>query len=187
MRFIIYFKSFFYRFSILFIIILIKIRVFLSDSAKKDKKTKEEGDTLDLESLGVPEVKNVSKRTLVDGIIRPRLNEIFTMVRLELDKADVANRVPSGVVVTGGGAETVGIEDAARRMLSLPVRIGKPKGIGGLIDDVINPSFSTCVGLILYGANEPGKEGLTSIGKRIKLPTKGIAGKLVEAIKNLLP
>src|SRR4030067_616424 len=166
---------------------LASAEAILSDSAKKDKKTKEEGDTLDLESLGVPEVKNVSKRTLVDGIIRPRLNEIFTMVRLELDKADVANRVPSGVVVTGGGAETVGIEDAARRMLSLPVRIGKPKGVGGLIDDVITPSFATCVGLILYGANEPGKEGLTSIGKRIKLPTKGIAGKLVEAIEKLVP
>lgn len=164
-----------------------KIKVFLSEIAKKGKKTKEESDILDLESLGIAEVKNVSKRTLVDGIIRPRLNEIFTMVRLELDKVEIANRIPSGVVVTGGGAETVDVEDSARRMLSLPVRIGKPKGVGGLIDDVITPSFATCVGLIIYGANLPGKERLTSFGKRIKLSGKGIAGKLIEAIKNLLP
>jgi len=164
-----------------------KIKVFLSDNAKKTKKGKDEGDVLDLESLGISEVKNVSKRTLVDGIIRPRLNEIFTMVRLELDKVGVSNRVPSGVVITGGGAETVDVEESARRMLSLPVRIGKPKGIGGLIDDVITPSFSTCVGLIIYGSKLEPKEGLTSFGKRLKLPTKGLAGKLVDAIKNLLP
>lgn len=164
-----------------------KIKVFLSDAARKGKKGKEESDVLDLESLGIPEVKNVSKRTLVDGIIRPRLNEIFTMVRLELDKVGLANRVPSGVVVTGGGAETVDVEDAARRMLSLPVRIGKPKGVGGLIDDVITPSFATCVGLIIYGANLAPREGLTSFGKRIKLPGKGLAQKLIDAVKNLLP
>ena len=164
-----------------------KIKVFLSDAAKKGKKGKEESDVLDLESLGIPEVKNVSKRTLVDGIIRPRLNEIFTMVRLELDKVGLTNRVPSGVVVTGGGAETVDVEDAARRMLSLPVRIGKPKGVGGLIDDVITPSFATCVGLIIHGANLEPKEGLTSFGKRIKLPGKGLAQKLIDAVKNLLP
>ena len=164
-----------------------KIKVFLSDVAKKGKKAKDESDLLDLESLGIPEVKNVSKRTLVDGIIRPRLNEIFTMVRLELDKVGLANRVPSGVVVTGGGAETVDVEDSARRMLSLPVRIGKPKGVGGLIDDVITPSFATCVGLIIYGAKLEPKEGLTSFGKRIKLPGKGLAQKLIDAVKNLLP
>ncbi|KKQ96303.1 MAG: Cell division protein FtsA, partial [Candidatus Woesebacteria bacterium GW2011_GWA1_39_12] len=99
----------------------------------------------------------------------------------------LANRVPSGVVVTGGGAETVDVEDSARRMLSLPVRIGKPKGVGGLIDDVITPSFATCVGLIIYGAKLAPKEGLTSFGKRIKLPGKGLAQKLIDAVKNLLP
>lgn len=165
-----------------------KIKVFLSETAKKRKKTKEEEqDALDLESLGIEEVKRVSRRTLVDGIIRPRLNEIFTMVRLELDKMGISNRVPSGVVVTGGGAETVDIEESARRMLSLPVRIGKPKGIAGLIDDVITPSFATSTGLIIYGATQDNKESLTSIGKRLKLPTKGLAGKIIETIKNLLP
>jgi len=165
-----------------------KIKVFLSNSAAKGKKPKEEeSDALDLESLGISEVKRVSKRTLVDGIIRPRLNEIFTMVRLELDKAGVANRVPSGVIITGGGAETSDSEESARRMLSLPVRIGKPKGVNGLIDDVINPAFATCVGLVIYGARLEPKESLTSFGKKIKLPGKGIARKLIEAIKNLLP
>ena len=142
---------------------------------------------MDLESLGISEVKQVSKKTLSEGIVRPRLNEIFTIVRIELEKAGLSSRIPSGAIITGGGAETVEIIDSARRMLSLPVRIGLPRGVGGLTDDVINPAFATCVGLVLWGAGQEPQAGLTTIGKRLKLPMKGLVGKLIEAIRNLLP
>jgi cell division protein FtsA len=162
-----------------------KIKLALSKIEKKGKE--ETGDEMDLSDLGIEEIRKISKKTLMEGIIRPRLNEIFTMVKLELDKENLSSRVPSGVVITGGGAETVGVVDSAKRMLSLPARIGSPKGIKGLIDDIINPSFAVPVGLILYGAKSEPTESLTSFTKKIKLPSKGIAGKLVEAIKNLLP
>ena len=166
-----------------------KIKIVLSeDSSKKTKApSEEEADQVDLAELGVGETKKVSKKTLIEGIIRPRLNEIFTMVRIELEKADIINRIPSGVVVTGGGAETVGITDSAKRMLSLPVRIGKPKGVGGLIDDVINPAFSVPVGLVLYGAHQAPREKLSAFTGRFKLPSVGFAGKVVDLFKNLLP
>ncbi len=166
-----------------------KIKIALSEEAEKKTKVKEgeDADQFDLSDLGVGEAKRVSKKTLVEGIIRPRLNEIFTMVRIEFERAGIINRIPSGVVITGGGAETVGIVDSAKRMLSLPVRIGKPKGVGGLIDDVINPSFSVPVGLILYGAGMEPKERLGSFSNRIKLPSMGFAGKLIDVVKNLLP
>lgn len=164
-----------------------KIKIALSEDAKKKKSKDEEADQLNLEKLGVSDAKKVSKKTLVEGIIRPRLNEVFTMIRIELEKAGVANRIPSGVVITGGGAETVGIVDSAKRMMSLPVRIGKPKGVGGLIDDIMIPSFAVPVGLILNGAaNEPA-ESLTSFTKKLKLPTGGLAGKFVGILKDLLP
>ena len=91
------------------------------------------------------------------------------------------------MVITGGGAETVGVVDSAKRMLSLPVRVGKPKGIQGLIDDVINPAFSVPVGLIIYGASHGPVEKGSSFGRKFKLPSGGIAGKFIDAIKNLLP
>jgi cell division ATPase FtsA len=72
-------------------------------------------------------------------------------------------------------------------MLSLPVRIGIPKGVGGLIDDIMLPSFATPVGLLLYGAHRMPSENLTSFAKKIKLPSVGIFGKLIDNIKNLLP
>jgi len=165
-----------------------EVKIALGQPISKTKSPEEGGsDTLDLSDLEGGENKKVSKKTLVEGIIRPRLNEIFTMVQLELEKAGIANRIPSGVVVTGGGAETVGIVDSAKRTLSLPVRIGKPKGIGGLIDDIINPTFAVPVGLIIYGARNQTMEGNPSFMKHFKLPSLGIAGKIIDAVKNLLP
>src|SRR5258706_995593 len=162
-----------------------KIKLALSN-----KKKKEESDEMDLVGLGVTEVTKISKKTLLEGIIRPRLNEIFTMVKMELEREGLANRIPSGAIITGGGAETAGVIDSAKRMLSLPVRIGIPRGVSGLIDDVVNPSFSTCVGLLLYGAHDvPVNESLTRFTKKIKLPSKasGIFGKVISSIKDLLP
>jgi len=161
-------------------------KIKLALSAKK-KKTEEESDEMDLVSLGVTEIKKISKKTLLEGIVRPRLNEIFTMVRLELEKEGINARIPSGAVVTGGGAETAGVIDSAKRMLSLTVRIGLPKGISGLIDDVISPGFATCVGLLIYGAKQMPEANLTSFTKKLKLPYSGIFGKLVSSIKDLLP
>jgi cell division protein FtsA len=162
-----------------------KIKLALSKIEKKNKE--ESTDEMDLSDLGLSEIRKISKKTLTEGIIRPRLNEIFTMVKLELDKENLSSRVPSGVVITGGGAETVCALDSAKRMLSLPTRIGIPKGVRGLIDDIINPSFAVPIGTLLYGANSVPTESLTSFTKKIKLPSKGIAGKLVEVFKNLLP
>jgi len=164
-----------------------KIKLALSNIEKKAKMKEEESDEMDLANLGVPDIKKVSKKTLTEGIIRPRLNEIFTMVRMELERENLAARVPSGVIIAGGGAETVGAADSAKRMLSLPVKIGKPRGVGGLIDDIITPAFATSIGLIHFGAASAPKENLTSFSKRLKLPIKGIAGKLIDMLKDLLP
>jgi len=165
-----------------------KVKLFLSkaDKDKQLKKTPDE-DSVDLSREGVEEIKKVSRKTLVEGIIRPRLNEIFTMVGLELEKAGLANSIPSGVIVTGGGAETVGVVESAKRTLALPVRIGIPRGIGGLVDDILTPSFAVPVGLLIYASKRQVPENVSSFSKKLKLPTKGIIGKLMESIKELLP
>lgn len=166
-----------------------KIKLSLSKDSGGNKKLKGnlQEDQIDVSTLGADESKKVSRKTLTEGIIRPRLNEIFTMVKIQLDKDNFASRIPSGVIVTGGGANVVGIEESAKRVLALPVRIGKPKGVGGLVDDILNPSFATPVGLIIYGSNAEPKDHLTSFSKRIKLPSKGFAGKIIDMIKDLLP
>jgi cell division protein FtsA len=164
------------------------IKLALSQPRSKDEA---KVDTIDIMDLGAGESKKVSRRTLIEGIIRPRLNEIFTMVRLDLEKKGLINRIPSGAIITGGGALTVAVEESAKRMLALPVRIGVPTGVTGLIDDIMTPAYAAGIGLILYGAQrgvfvQP-QSSLSNSFKKIKLPTKGIFGKLTETIKDLLP
>ncbi len=167
-----------------------KIKLVLS--AKEKKGAKDETDDVSLkDSLGVSdkdlEIKKVSKKTLVEGIIRPRLNEIFTMVRLELEKNGVLGKTPSGVIITGGGAETVGVIESAKRVLAMPARIGVPSGVSGLIDDILTPSYACAIGLVLYGVEQNPNVPLTKFHKKFKLPSVGSLGKIFESIRNLLP
>jgi len=168
-----------------------KIKLALSEDDKKKVKSdaKSIGDIemIDFTNLGIEDTKRVSKKTLLQGIIKPRLNEIFTMVRIELEKENLRARIPSGAIITGGGAETSGVEESAKKMLSLPVRIGKPKGVGGLIDDIITPAYSTPLGLILYAAEEAPQGNMSTITRKLKLPSGGFFGKVTNMIKDLLP
>ncbi len=126
-------------------------RVVRSEDALEAKEIKA-SDEVDLSSLNLSEeIRKVSQKTLVDGIIRPRLNEICTMIALEIKKSGFAAQTPAGVVFTGGGALTVGLREAARRTLAMPVRIGMPTDVKGIIDEVQHPAFSTAVGLVRYG------------------------------------
>lgn len=164
-----------------------KIKIALSNENLKGDKDDDRRELFDMTKAGVKDDKKVTRKTLVDGIIRPRLNEIFTMVRLQLEKEDLLNRIPSGAIVTGGGADVIGLVDSAKRTLSLPVRIGKPIGVGGLIDDIITPAYATSIGLVLYGAKAEQGTNETPFTKRFKIPSQGIVSKLVDKIKDLLP
>jgi cell division protein FtsA len=139
-----------------------KIKLFLSNPVKKQFKLEEEefetkpektsSDEIDLSGLALAEeLRKVSKKTLVDGIIRPRLNELFTMIGIEIKKSGFGGQIPSGIVITGGGAKTVGIVDAAKRTLAMPVRVAIPTNVKGIIDEVGEPSFATVIGLVNYG------------------------------------
>jgi len=135
----------------------------MDEQPERETKTAEARsvDEIDLGFLGLPEeIRKVSKKTLVDGIIRPRLNEIFTMIGMEIKKSGYGGQTPAGIVVTGGGARTIGITDCAKRTLAMPVRIGYPEGLKGIIDEVQDPAFSSVVGLIAYGAKSETSESM---------------------------
>ncbi|KEF35617.1 cell division protein FtsA [Deinococcus sp. RL] len=91
-------------------------------------------------------------------IIKPRLSEIFGLVRDEIDQAlGPVELVAQGVVLTGGASALRGIPELARDRFRLPVRVGKPRGIGGLTDIVSSPAHAGSVGLVLYGIGQDGK------------------------------
>lgn len=179
-----------------------KIKLALGKEEKKKTYPKGEGkeetksDELDLAALGISDSdKKVSRKTLVDGIIKPRMNEIFTMVGMQLTESGFAGKTPSGVVLTGGGALTPGSLEFAKHTLSLPVRVGYPGGVSGLIDDIHDPGFSCAVGLLRYGSSVQTSSGgldlfgsFEFLGKQASsVFPKGLIGKASNIIKSLLP
>lgn len=175
-----------------------KIKLGLSSFAKenllvKSKEKSENGDEINLKKMGVDEeMKKTSYKTLTEGIIRPRLNEIFSLVGEELKKSGYAAATPAGIVVTGGGARTVGITDSCKRTLSLPVRIGRPQALSGLTEEILEANFAVAQGLMIYASSNSKEEksgfSLPKIGKFVgHLPGRGLANRAIDFVKSFLP
>ncbi|HSX19420.1 MAG TPA: cell division protein FtsA, partial [Candidatus Saccharimonadales bacterium] len=154
-----------------------------SSGVPRDKR---ESDQLDVGSLHIEEdLRQVSKKTLVDGIMKPRLREILNMVKLEIQKSQTGGLTPSGVVLTGGGASTSGIADLARQELGMPVRIGSPQGATGLIEEISSPAYSASLGLVVYGAQFQQEDvRLPLVGK---IEIKNVLSKGLGFFKKILP
>ena len=168
-----------------------KIKIYLSKPPKIEKDIKELKSENDLEALNLPEsISSTSAKTVVDGIIGARLEEIFKLVGEEIEKSGYGQEIPAGLVITGGGAHTVGISDVGRKVLGLPLRVGKPENITGLIDEIIEPQFSTTAGLILYGGKNiiEVDKGMMKFNKIFKdFSLSSTMSKIKEIFKQFIP
>jgi len=114
-------------------------------------------ETIEVPGLGGRKPRKLPRQILAE-ILEPRVEEIFTLVKREIYRAQMENMVTSGVVVTGGAALLEGVSDIAESVLNVPARIGRPTGISGLVDVVNNPMYATGVGLVLYGVRNQEKK-----------------------------
>lgn len=166
-----------------------KIKVYLSKHLSNKRKTPE----INLKELNLEEhVNEVSLKTLVDGIIAPRLEEIFKMIFEEIEKSSFAPYVPSGLIITGGGALTVGMLETGKRVVGMPIRIGIPDKVTGLVDETVDPQYASTIGLLLYGLNnimtEEGGAGFKNFGKVLKdFKLGGSIGKVKDFFKQFIP
>lgn len=94
--------------------------------------------------------RQISKQALTE-VVEPRVEELFTLVQSELASNGLYGQLGSGIVLTGGSACMDGILDLAEEVFQMPVRVGVPSNVTGLVDVVGNPAFSTGVGLLMYG------------------------------------
>jgi cell division protein FtsA len=83
-------------------------------------------------------------------IVEARVDEIFTLVTQELKRSGYDGLLPAGVVLTGGTASLRNIRHNAARVMNLPVRVGEPHSLTGLVDKLKGPAFSTGVGLLRF-------------------------------------
>jgi cell division protein FtsA len=85
-------------------------------------------------------------------VIEPRVEEIFEHVKKELMRSGYYDGLAAGIVLTGGATAMDGVCEIAEQALGLPTRRGVPTKIGGLVDVVRSPAYSTGVGLVMFGA-----------------------------------
>ena len=115
------------------------------------------------EMLGVPGVggradREISRHVLA-SMIEPRMEEIFALANKEVRKNHFAELLGGGVVLTGGTSLLPGVAELAEQVFEMPVRLGVPRGLGGLSANVADPRFSTGVGLVLQAARPDGAQG----------------------------
>ena len=106
-------------------------------------------------------------RQVVAHIMHMRLQEVLELALDEISRAGYRQRLPAGIILTGGGAQAPGIVELAREVFALPVRVGIPgEGLTGLVDSVETPRMAVPVGLLLYGAKQVTATGGFAAGRR---------------------
>ncbi len=110
----------------------------------------DEDETLEVPGPGGRPSREVSHRLLA-AVIEPRVEEIFELVRREINRTDYAHLLAAGIIITGGVSLMEGIQELAEDVFDLPVRLGIPGEMTGLKDMVENPCHATGMGLILHG------------------------------------
>lgn len=124
-------------------------------------------------------------RELLAHIIHQRTDEIFDLVRRNVDDAGFTNRLSAGVVVTGGVAELPGVAELAADVFGTGVRVGVPReNIGGLVDTVESPRFACVAGLALYAASRAAI-GTGATTRKLQLTGPGM-DKLVTRVRTWL-
>jgi cell division protein FtsA len=121
------------------------------------------------ETINVPSVndrpgRQISSKDLAE-VVEARYEELFTLALNELRRSGYAEMIASGVVLTGGAAQVKGVLELAEQVFRVPVRIGTPQHVSGMPEQLNNPMYSTCVGLLLYGQQQRA-DGSASLSNR---------------------
>jgi cell division protein FtsA len=108
---------------------------------------------VDVPGVGDRSTRQLSRKTLAE-VIEPRVEELYSLVQAELRRSGYEDLLSSGVVLTGGSSAMQGMVELGEEIFHMPVRIGMPQYAGALAEVVRNPRYSTCLGLLIAGADE---------------------------------
>ncbi|WP_018138012.1 MULTISPECIES: cell division protein FtsA [unclassified Thioalkalivibrio] len=107
------------------------------------------GETIEVPGVGDRAARRLSRQTLA-SVVEPRYEELLQLVQAELRRSGTEEMIAAGVVLTGGSSRMEGVVDLAEEVFHMPVRLGVPQRVTGLLDVVKNPIHATGVGLLLY-------------------------------------
>ncbi len=107
-------------------------------------------DQIEIPSVGGRPPRPMPRQVMAQ-ILEPRVEELYEFIKGELQRSGFHELVAAGMVLTGGSSLLDGMVELAEEVFDMPVRLGRPSGVGGLVDVVSSPIYATGVGLILYG------------------------------------
>lgn len=108
---------------------------------------------LQVPSVGDRQPRSITRQALTE-VVEARYEEIYTLILDELRRSGYAERIPAGIVITGGASLIEGATELAEKVFQMPVRLSLPDCAKGMSDIVDNPIYSTGVGLLVYGSKE---------------------------------
>jgi cell division protein FtsA len=123
-------------------------------------------ETIEVPSVGDRPPRRLTRQTLAE-VVEPRYEELINLIQAELRRSGFEDIIAAGIVMTGGSSKMEGVIELAEEIFHMPVRLGVPHSISGLVDVVRNPIHATGVGLLLFGhqqRNTGSLEALSSNG-----------------------
>ena len=140
-----------------------------------------EREMIDLSSVSKVDTQTVSKKYMAE-IMQARYYEIFSLIKAELTRIGRSGMLPAGALLTGGAVKAPGVLDLARDVLGLPVQMGFPVDIGGVIEKVDDPAYATALGTLVWGMRED-EQGFRVGTVQMKRALQNVGG----WFKSLLP
>ena len=107
-------------------------------------------ETIEVPSVGDREPRRLARQTLAE-VVEPRYEELLGLVQAELRRSGFEQICAAGIVLTGGSSKMEGVIELAEEIFHMPVRLGIPQHVAGLVDVIRNPIHATGVGLLLFG------------------------------------
>ena len=114
-------------------------------------------ETINVQGIGDRPPRTLPRQVVAE-VVEARYEELFTLIRGELQRGGYEDVIASGIVLTGGSSQLEGVVELAERVFEMPVNIGTPRNVAGLGDIVSNPIYATGVGLLVYGREEEGRD-----------------------------
>lgn len=137
--------------------------------------------------FGEKSERSFSRRFICE-ILAERAEEMFEIIGTKLDESGYFDKLPAGVVLTGGSSQLPGLTDLGRGILGMPVRVGSPSTrlpITGLSRNLQSPAYATSIGLLLWALHEDARKIRRQYNTDVNQTNWG--AQLMRWLKNLLP
>jgi len=125
--------------------------------------------------------KKINATTAINGIIKPRIQELFELIDDQLQQRKISSRLQAGIILCGPGSLAPNIIVIASSITRLPIKIAQIGNVGGLMEDLNSPIYTTIIGLIRQQI-----QNITVYNKSVKLKSSLNTGNLITKFKRLI-